>query len=193
MAPTSSDWSSRPERIDLGVVGPEAPLVFAAHWRKPGSHVLSATAGAQLEARAFCKQVMESAAVPTAAWVVTTIEDGLAAITGFARPRTGPPPLSGYPAVIKPTASRPAGAWSSWPRRRWATGRSLLVDRRFGTDRVVVEEFLFSPEVSLLAICDGVRALPWRPPRTTSVCSTATEANTGGRCRLLPGAGDRRR
>ncbi len=36
----------------------------------------------------------------------------------------------------------------------------LLVEHRFGTDRVVVEEFLVGPEVSLLAICDGERALP---------------------------------
>jgi phosphoribosylamine---glycine ligase len=36
----------------------------------------------------------------------------------------------------------------------------LLVDHRFGTERVVVEEFLVGAEVSLLAICDGVRALP---------------------------------
>ena len=36
----------------------------------------------------------------------------------------------------------------------------LLVEHRFGTDRVVVEEYLVGAEVSLLAICDGERALP---------------------------------
>ncbi|MDE3130105.1 MAG: phosphoribosylamine--glycine ligase, partial [Acidobacteriota bacterium] len=38
--------------------------------------------------------------------------------------------------------------------------RALLVEHRFDTDRVLVEEFLAGAEVSLLAICDGERALP---------------------------------
>jgi phosphoribosylamine--glycine ligase len=37
---------------------------------------------------------------------------------------------------------------------------ALLVERRFGTERVVVEEYLDGTEVSLLAVCDGERALP---------------------------------
>src|SRR5436305_152943 len=37
---------------------------------------------------------------------------------------------------------------------------SLLVERRFGTDRVVVEEYLEGEELSLLALCDGSGALP---------------------------------
>src|SRR5207248_11603561 len=36
----------------------------------------------------------------------------------------------------------------------------LLVERRFGTERVVVEEHLEGPELSLLALCDGEHALP---------------------------------
>ena len=36
----------------------------------------------------------------------------------------------------------------------------LLVERRFGTERVVVEEHLDGEELSLLALCDGSTALP---------------------------------
>jgi phosphoribosylamine--glycine ligase len=37
---------------------------------------------------------------------------------------------------------------------------ALLVERRFGTERVVVEEHLEGEELSLLAVCDGTTALP---------------------------------
>src|SRR5207253_3170810 len=36
----------------------------------------------------------------------------------------------------------------------------LLVDRRFDTDKVVVEEYLEGEELSLLALCDGRTAVP---------------------------------
>src|SRR6202034_2874638 len=36
----------------------------------------------------------------------------------------------------------------------------LLVEHRFGTERVVVEEYLDGEELSLLAVCDGRRAVP---------------------------------
>ena len=38
--------------------------------------------------------------------------------------------------------------------------QALLVERRFGTEQVVVEEFLAGEELSLLAVCDGETALP---------------------------------
>jgi phosphoribosylamine--glycine ligase len=37
---------------------------------------------------------------------------------------------------------------------------ALLVEHQFGTDRVVVEEFLVGEELSLLALCDGETAVP---------------------------------
>ena len=154
------------------VIGPEAPLVagLADSLAEAGIACFGpSAAGAQLEgSKAFCKQVMESAAVPTAAYrVVTTVEDGVAAIADLGPPTTPTgaptaPAADGYPAVIKAdglAAGKGVIIAASEEEARAALN-DLLVDRRFGTDRVVVEEFLIGPEVSLLAICDGVRALP---------------------------------
>ena len=41
----------------------------------------------------------------------------------------------------------------------------MLVARRFGDQPVVVEEFLAGDELSLLALCDGERAVPLAPAR----------------------------
>ena len=147
------------EQVDLVVVGPEAPLVagLADALTEAGIACFGpSAAGAQLEgSKAFCKRVMEAAEVPTAAYrVVTTVEDGLAAIGEIQSDR--------YPAVIKAdglAAGKGVIIAADEEEARDAL-HQLLVEHRFGTDRVVVEEFLSGAEVSLLAICDGVRALP---------------------------------
>jgi phosphoribosylamine---glycine ligase len=146
-------------QVDLVVVGPEAPLVAGLADSLAEAAIACfgpSAAGAQLEgSKAFCKQVMESAAVPTAAHrVVMTVEDGLAAIGELQGGR--------YPAVIKAdglAAGKGVIIAISEEEARAALN-DLLVEHRFGTDRVVIEEHLVGPEVSLLAICDGVRALP---------------------------------
>ncbi len=147
------------EQVDLVVVGPEAPLVagLADALAEAGIACFGpSAAGAQLEgSKAFCKQVMEAAEVPTAAYrVVATVEDGMAAIREIQGDR--------YPAVIKAdglAAGKGVIIAGSEEEARAAL-TELLVEHRFGTDTVVVEECLSGPEVSLLAICDGVLALP---------------------------------
>jgi phosphoribosylamine--glycine ligase len=98
---------------------------------------------------------MEAAGVPTAAYrVVTSVEEGMAAIREIQGDR--------YPAVIKAdglAAGKGVIIAASEEEARAAL-TDLLVEHRFGTDRVVVEEFLVGSEVSLLAICDGTHALP---------------------------------
>jgi phosphoribosylamine--glycine ligase len=147
------------EQVDLVVVGPEAPLVagLADALTEAGVACFGpSAAGAQLEgSKAFCKDVMEAAGVPTAGYrVVTTVADGMAAIGELQGAR--------YPAVIKAdglAAGKGVIVASSEHEARAALAE-LLVEHRFGTERVVVEEFLVGSEVSLLAICDGTRALP---------------------------------
>jgi phosphoribosylamine--glycine ligase len=147
------------EQVDLVVVGPEAPLVagLADELQRAGVACFGPTAaGAALEgSKAFCKAVMEAAGVPTAAYrVVTTVDAGLDAIQQIQDGR--------YPTVIKAdglAAGKGVIIAADEQEAREALG-SLLVEHRFGTSQVVVEQYMVGAEVSLLALCDGVRALP---------------------------------
>lgn len=137
--------------VDLVIVGPEAPLVagVADAVRAVGIACFGPTAAAaQLEgSKAFAKQVMAAAEVPTAmAHVCETPEQVVAALDAF-----------GAPYVVKDDAL--------------AAGKGVVVtdDRQEAIDhaeqcgRVVIEEFLDGPEVSLFAITDGETVLPLQP------------------------------
>ena len=114
------------ERVDLVVVGPEAPLVagVADALAEAGIRCFGPrAAGAALEgSKAFCKQVMEAAGVPTARYaVVADPEAGLAAIER-------------YPTVIKAdglAAGKGVVIAQDEEQAREAL-RQLLVERRFG-------------------------------------------------------------
>jgi phosphoribosylamine---glycine ligase len=139
----------------LVVIGPEAPLVagVADALRAAGVRCFGPDAGAaRLEgSKAFCKEVMGAAGVATAAYeVVSCVEDGMAAIGGS------------YPAVLKADGLAAGKGVVIAPDAATAraTLEDLLVAHRFGTERVVIEEHLTGYELSLLALCDGERALP---------------------------------
>jgi phosphoribosylamine---glycine ligase len=139
--------------VSLVVVGPEAPLVAGVADALAAAGIPCfgpSGAAAQLEgSKAFCKEVMEAAGVPTAAYtVVTDPEAGMAAIRG-------------YPVVIKADglAAGKGVIIAADEAEARAALADLLVEHRFGTEQVVVEEFLTGEELSLLALCDGERAV----------------------------------
>jgi phosphoribosylamine---glycine ligase len=167
--------AARAEEVDLVVVGPEAPLVdgLADQLARAGVPCFGpSAAGARLEgSKMFCKEVMEAAGVPTAAYsVVSDVESGMAAIQD-------------YPIVIKAdglAAGKGVIIAADEAQARQAL-TELLVERRFGTQRVVVEEHLIGSEVSLLAICDGVNALPLASAQDYKRIFDGDEGpNTGG-------------
>jgi phosphoribosylamine--glycine ligase len=145
---------AREEAVDLVVVGPEAPLVagLADALIEAGVRCFGPRREAALieGSKAFCKEVMEAAGVPTAAYAVVRDPDaGMAAIER-------------YPVVIKAdglAAGKGVIIAGDEAQAREAL-HGLLVERRFGTERVVVEEHLEGEELSLLALCDGERAVP---------------------------------
>jgi phosphoribosylamine---glycine ligase len=141
--------------VDLVVVGPEAPLVAGLCDRLEAAgirHFGPSGAAAQMEgSKAFAKEVMSSAGVPTANWAeVTTVDEGLEAIGGR------------YPAVVKFDGLAAGKGVVVAPDE--ATARAALTEmieaRRFGDGPVVVEDFLEGEELSLFAICDGQHAVP---------------------------------
>ncbi|MCK9248142.1 MAG: phosphoribosylamine--glycine ligase [Solirubrobacteraceae bacterium] len=161
--------------VDLVVVGPEVPLVagLVDALTAAGIPAFGPTAdAARLEgSKAFAKEVMLAAGVPTAGHAtVTTVDDGMAAITG-------------YPVVLKYdglAAGKGVIIATDEPMAR-ATLIDMLEDRRFGAAAVVVEEFLVGEEVSLLAVCDGERAIPLAPAQDYKRIFDGDEGpNTGG-------------
>jgi phosphoribosylamine--glycine ligase len=163
------------EQVVLVVVGPEVPLVagLADVLVDAGVRCFGpSAAAAQLEgSKAFCKEVMAAAGVPTAAYeVIDEVEAGMRAITG-------------YPTVIKADglAAGKGVIIAAEESEARAALRELLVEHRFGTDRVVVEEFLAGEELSLLALCDGQTAVPLASAQDYKRIFDGNEGpNTGG-------------
>ena len=155
--------------VELVVIGPEAPLVagVADAVRAAGIDCFGpSAAAAQIEgSKAFAKEVMAAAEVPTAmARVCTTQEEIEAALDAF-----------GAPHVVKDDAL--------------AAGKGVVVtddrqealDHALSCDRVVIEEFLDGPEVSLFAITDGSTVLPLQPAQDFKRALDGDEGpNTGG-------------
>jgi phosphoribosylamine--glycine ligase len=146
--------AARDERAGLVVVGPEAPLVrgVADALADAGVRCFGPTAaGAAVEgSKAFCKELMSAAGVATAGYhLVSDVNAGLRAIER-------------YPAVVKADglAAGKGVIIAADEAEARAALEALLVERRFGTELVVVEEHLDGDELSLLALCDGKRAVP---------------------------------
>ena len=155
--------------VELVVVGPEAPLVagVADAVREAGIPVFGPSQeAAQLEgSKAFAKDVMAAAGVPTArSYVCTNAEEIDEALDAF-----------GAPYVVKDDSL--------------AAGKGVVVTtdleaaRAHATrcERVVIEEFLDGPEVSLFAITDGETVLPLQPAQDFKRALDNDEGpNTGG-------------
>ncbi|HEV2059352.1 MAG TPA: phosphoribosylamine--glycine ligase, partial [Solirubrobacteraceae bacterium] len=167
--------AAQQEGCDLVVVGPEAPLVagLADELRARGIAAFGpSAAAARLEgSKAFAKEVMEAAGVPTARWsAVEDVESGMAAIER-------------YPVVLKfdGLAAGKGVVIARDEAQARATLEDFLVARRFGTGRVVIEDCLAGEELSLLALCDGERALAMAPAQDYKRIFDGDEGpNTGG-------------
>ncbi|MET8568107.1 phosphoribosylamine--glycine ligase [Streptomyces sp. NPDC004783] len=154
---------------DLVVVGPEAPLVagVADAVREAGIPVFGPSgSAARLEgSKAFAKDVMARAGVPTArSYVCTTPAEVDAALDAF-----------GAPYVVKDDGL--------------AAGKGVVVTEDVeaarahanACERVVIEEYLDGPEVSLFAVTDGENVRPLQPAQDFKRALDGDQGpNTGG-------------
>ena len=156
-------------QADLVVVGPEAPLVagVADALREAGFATFGPDAdAAELEgSKAFAKDVMLAAGVPTAAArVCENLEQVEAALDEF-----------GAPYVVKNDGLAAGKGVVVTDDRAAAVAHAL------SCGRVVIEDFLDGPEVSLFAICDGERGVALLPAQDYKRVGDADEGpNTGG-------------
>jgi phosphoribosylamine--glycine ligase len=160
--------------VDLVVIGPEAPLVagVADAVRARGVVVFGPSAAAsRLEgSKAFAKEIMAAAGVPTAmARVCTTVEQVADALEAF-----------GAPYVVKDDglAAGKGVVVTSDREPAMAHARACLA-RPNGT--IVVEEFLDGPEVSLFVVTDGYTVVPLAPAQDFKRAGDGDSGpNTGG-------------
>lgn len=158
---------------DLVVIGPEVPLVAGAADAVRAAGILcfgpSASAARLEGSKAFAKEVMAEAGVPTAdARVCSSLEQVAAALELF-----------GAPYVVKDDGlAAGKGVVVTSDRDEAMAHASRCLD---AGSSVVIEEYLDGPEVSLFGISDGVRVVPLQPAQDFKrVGEGDTGPNTGG-------------
>jgi phosphoribosylamine---glycine ligase len=176
---------ARKRAVGLVVIGPEAPLVGGLADRLAAAGIPAfgpSASAARLEgSKAFAKEVMAAAGVATArSRTVTDVDAGLAAV-GELGPRVAVKAdglAAGKGVVMCEDAEEARGALEA-----------ALVAREFGEAgaRVVVEEALSGPEVSLLALADGERVVGLPAARDYKRIGDGNRGpNTGGMGAVSP-------
>jgi len=187
--------AARSAAAELVIVGPEAPLAMgiADALDAAGIPVFGPTrAAARLEtSKAFCHGVAEAAGVPMARaraftggevdaaldWLRALDADGAGAVLKADG-------LAAGKGVIVTTSLEQA----------MELAPSFLAGRSTGELALVIEERLEGPEASVIAICDGERAIALPPARDHKrLCDADLGPNTGGMGAYspLPDLGDR--
>lgn len=146
------------ESVNLTVVGPEAPLErgLADLFRENGRPIVGPTRrGALLEcSKAHAKAFMAQHGIPTAAFVVC--DDATSALAAVSGDRFG------FPVVVKADGLAAGKGVTVAADRAEAEAavRAAMVDKQFGASgsRLVIEECLTGPEVSLFFLSDGQHA-----------------------------------
>lgn len=167
------------ETADLVVVGPEAPLVAGVvdELRSAGIPAFGPTAAAaRLEgSKAFAKEIMAEAGVPTSAyWTGTDAESAKAALSDFEPPY-----------VVKADGLAAGKGVRVCAQRADAEAAidEALVEGAFGDAgrRVLIEAHLDGPELSVLGVCDGRRVVALPAARDFKRAGEGdTGPNTGG-------------
>jgi phosphoribosylamine--glycine ligase len=169
--------TAREREVDLVVVGPEAPLVAGVvdALDEAGIPAFGPTAAAaRLEgSKRYAKELMAAVGVPTADYaVLTSRAEALERLASAA-----------YPLVLKADtlAAGKGVVICQDEQEAHSAVEEMFTQQRFGKTDVVMEEFLEGEELSLLALCDGERAIPMAPAQDYKRIYDGDEGpNTGG-------------
>jgi phosphoribosylamine---glycine ligase len=169
--------AAREREVDLVVVGPEAPLVAGVvdALGEAGIRAFGPTAAAaEIEgSKRYAKELMAAVGVPTADYaVLTSRAEALERLASAA-----------YPLVLKADtlAAGKGVVICQDEQEAQAAVEEMFTQQRFGETDVVMEEFLEGEELSLLALCDGERAIPMAPAQDYKRIFDGDEGpNTGG-------------
>ena len=175
--------AARDREARLVIVGPEAPLVagLVDALAEAGVRAFGpSAAAAKLEgSKVYAKQLMRDLGVPTASHTLFRDREEAAAHLACAP----------YPAVLKADVLA-AGKGVIIVKNESEAREALDVffgEKRFGDTDVVLEEFLEGEELSLLALCDGERALPLAPAQDYKRIFDGDQGpNTGGMVSYSP-------
>jgi len=169
--------AARERSVDLVAVGPEAALVAGVVDALEEAGIAAfgpSGAAAELEgSKAFAKELMAEAGVPTAAHVL--LHGREEALAELAR--------SSFPLVLKADGLAAGKGVIVCPGEVEARAAIdvFFTERRFGETTVVLEEFLEGDELSLLALCDGENVVPLAPAQDYKRIFDGDEGpNTGG-------------
>ena len=168
---------ARERAVDLVVVGPEAPLVAGLVDQLAEAGIAAfgpSAAAARIEgSKAYAKTLMADTGVPTAGHALFRSHDEAAEHLAGAD----------YPAVLKADvlAAGKGVIIAADEGEARAALDVLFTEKRFGDTEVVIEEFLDGEELSLLALCDGERAVPLAPAQDYKrIFDGDLGPNTGG-------------
>lgn len=174
---------ARREEVDLVVVGPEGPLSEGLVDRLAAAGILAfgpTQAAARLESsKAFARAFMERAGIPSPRW--SAHEDAASAHRGVQR--------LGACVVKADGLAAGKGVVVAADEAEAHQAVDAVFSGRFGAGRVVLEEKLVGPELSVLALCDGERALTLLPARDHKRRFEGDQGpNTGGMGAVCPPA-----
>jgi phosphoribosylamine--glycine ligase len=170
---------AKKEKIDLTIVGPEAPLVrgIANSFRSEGLRLFGPTKNAAMleGSKAYAKILMQQARVRHASFEL--FHNAKSALSYI---KSGP-----LPAVIK-ASGLAAGKGVIIVRTQQEaedTIKEIMIEKRFGKagETILIEEFLKGEEVSLLVLTDGETILPFVTSQDHQQAYDNDEGpNTGG-------------
>jgi phosphoribosylamine--glycine ligase len=169
-------------RIDLTVVGPEAPLVdgIVDHFQSKGHKIFGPgrQAAAMEGSKVFAKELLQKYGIPSADGVIFKKEDHDKAVDHIEKRKN-------FPVVIKADglAAGKGVVIADSKRQAVEAVKDCFIRGKFGSsgDRIIIEDFLSGYEVSVLCLCDGRKIVPMAPAQDYKrIFDGDRGKNTGG-------------